>query len=120
MLVRWVPRPFVMALKMKRRMVIGQKQNGSSSICVLNPNQAPQVTYKIPPLPQGKSAIDVFADFIQYLHRCARTYVEETQRRRVVGYLEKPDRICSPSLEWMGRCSTEHDTQSGRQSRINF
>ena len=32
----------------------------------------------ISPLPRGKSAIDVFADFLRYLHRCARTFIEET------------------------------------------
>jgi len=36
------------------------------------------VTHKILPLPRGKAAIDVFADFIRYLHQCARTYIEET------------------------------------------
>ncbi|KAF8802607.1 hypothetical protein BYT27DRAFT_7260910 [Phlegmacium glaucopus] len=36
------------------------------------------VTYKIPPLPQGKTAIDVFADFLRYLHQCTRSFIEET------------------------------------------
>ena len=36
------------------------------------------VTHKIPPLPRGKAAIDIFADFLRYLHQCARTYIEET------------------------------------------
>ena len=36
------------------------------------------VTNKIPPLPRGKSAVDVFADFLRYLHQCARTFIEET------------------------------------------
>jgi hypothetical protein len=36
------------------------------------------VTHQIPPLPQGKSAVDVLADFLRYLHSCARTYIQET------------------------------------------
>ncbi|CAA7260296.1 unnamed protein product [Cyclocybe aegerita] len=39
---------------------------------------AAYVTEKIPPLPPGKAAIDIFADFLRYLHKCARTYIEET------------------------------------------
>jgi len=35
------------------------------------------VTDKIVPLPKRKSAIDVFADFLQYLYKCTRTYIEE-------------------------------------------
>jgi hypothetical protein len=29
-------------------------------------------------LPQGKSAVDVFADFLKYLNQCARNYITET------------------------------------------
>ena len=36
------------------------------------------VSEKIPALPVGKSAVDVFADFLHYLHKCARKYIEET------------------------------------------
>lgn len=36
------------------------------------------VSEKIPPLPRGKSAVDVFADFLRYLHKCAREYIEQT------------------------------------------
>jgi hypothetical protein len=43
------------------------------------------VTNKIPTLPQGKSAIDVFSDFpsLRYLHECARTFIEETHANGV-------------------------------------
>src|SRR6266498_2023499 len=37
------------------------------------------VTEDIPPLPKGKKAVQVFADFLQYLHKCSRKYIEETQ-----------------------------------------
>ncbi|CAA7263131.1 unnamed protein product [Cyclocybe aegerita] len=39
---------------------------------------AAHVSEKIPPLPRGKTAVDVFADFLQYLHKCAQSYIEET------------------------------------------
>ena len=38
---------------------------------------------KLPPLPRGKSAIDVFADFLRYLHQCAQTFIEETHANGV-------------------------------------
>ena len=31
----------------------------------------------LPPLPPGKSAVDVLTDFIKYLFHCAKTYIEE-------------------------------------------
>ena len=31
----------------------------------------------IPPLPAGKSVIQVFADFLRYMFNCARTYISE-------------------------------------------
>ncbi|KAF9047821.1 hypothetical protein BJ165DRAFT_1387797 [Panaeolus papilionaceus] len=31
----------------------------------------------LPPLPPGKTAITLFADFLRYLHSCARSYIEE-------------------------------------------
>ena len=37
------------------------------------------VTKKIPPLPKGKTAVQVFADFLKYLHKCSQKYIEETQ-----------------------------------------
>ena len=43
-----------------------------------NAQSSSYITNKIPPLPRGKSAIDVFADFLRYLHQCARTFIEET------------------------------------------
>jgi hypothetical protein len=29
-------------------------------------------------LPRGKSAIDIFADFLRYLYQCAQGYIQET------------------------------------------
>ena len=31
----------------------------------------------LPPLPSGKSAVDVLADFIKYLFDCSKTYIQE-------------------------------------------
>ncbi|KAG2073742.1 hypothetical protein BDR04DRAFT_1127075 [Suillus decipiens] len=35
----------------------------------------------IPPLPRGKNAVEVLGDFMQYLFRCARRYIEEIHPR---------------------------------------
>ena len=43
-----------------------------------NAQSSGYVTNEIPPLPRGKSAIDVFSDFLRYLHQCARTFIEDT------------------------------------------
>ena len=32
----------------------------------------------IPPLPPNKTVIDVFSDFLRYLHDCARLYIQES------------------------------------------
>ena len=34
--------------------------------------------HKIPPLPKGKSVIDLFTDFMHYLQQCAKTYIKDT------------------------------------------
>ena len=103
MFVRLVLRQFAMASKMMPKTVNGQKQNGKAlhlpSFPIgfsdwkirfkphLRPNTQSsdhvRVANKIPPLPQGKSAIDVFADFLRYLHQCARTFIEETHANGV-------------------------------------
>ncbi|KAF8959252.1 hypothetical protein BDZ97DRAFT_1667388 [Flammula alnicola] len=44
---------------------------------------AAHVTDDIPPLPQGKTAIDVFADFLRYLYECAQMYIEQTHANGV-------------------------------------
>ncbi|KAF8802605.1 hypothetical protein BYT27DRAFT_7260908 [Phlegmacium glaucopus] len=42
-----------------------------------NPSTA-HVASQIPALPRGKTIIELFADFLRYLHQCVRTYIEET------------------------------------------
>jgi hypothetical protein len=32
----------------------------------------------IPPLPPNKAVVEVFSDFLRYLHKCARLYIQET------------------------------------------
>ena len=46
----------------------------------LRPNSAStrEITQKIPPLPPKKKAVDILADFLQYMYACARTYIEES------------------------------------------
>ncbi|KAF8191384.1 hypothetical protein BJ912DRAFT_1098484 [Pholiota molesta] len=39
---------------------------------------AAHVMHDIPLLPKGKTAIDVFVDFLRYLIKCAKIYIEET------------------------------------------
>ena len=36
-----------------------------------------------PPLPPGKTVLNVLADFLSYLFKCARTYIEETDANGV-------------------------------------
>jgi hypothetical protein len=36
------------------------------------------VTHKIPSLPNGKSVIVLFADFMRYLYDCTKTYIQDT------------------------------------------
>ncbi|KAJ3504521.1 hypothetical protein NLJ89_g7891 [Agrocybe chaxingu] len=40
--------------------------------------QAPNELHKIPPLPLGKSVVEVFADFLRYIFACTKTYIQET------------------------------------------
>jgi len=34
--------------------------------------------HEIPPLPKGKSVVDLFADFMRYLYECTETYIQDT------------------------------------------
>ncbi|KAF9442562.1 hypothetical protein P691DRAFT_810428 [Macrolepiota fuliginosa MF-IS2] len=43
-----------------------------------NTRTSASVTEDIPPLPRGKTAVDVFADFLNYMNECARSYIAET------------------------------------------
>lgn len=36
------------------------------------------ITTQLPPLPEGKSVIDVYGDFIRYLYDCVKSYIEQT------------------------------------------
>ena len=82
-------------------MRVGLKQNGAStSLCHLKrvgsaealtsyrfklhlrsrlgPGAGTEMTDKIPPLPPGKTVVEVFADFLVYLLGCASKYIQET------------------------------------------
>ena len=43
----------------------------------LRPKHSTSSNDDLPPLPPGKSAVDVFADFIKYLFQCAKSYIQE-------------------------------------------
>ena len=36
------------------------------------------MTQKLPPLPLNMQAVDILADFLGYMYKCARTYIEES------------------------------------------
>jgi len=46
----------------------------------LRPNTAATrgMTQKLPPLPLNMQAVDILADFLGYMYKCARTYIEES------------------------------------------
>ncbi|KAJ2932548.1 hypothetical protein H1R20_g4563, partial [Candolleomyces eurysporus] len=44
----------------------------------LNDSSDGSITTQLPPLPQGKTVIGVYSDFMKYLHKCARSYIEQT------------------------------------------
>ncbi|KAF8802608.1 hypothetical protein BYT27DRAFT_7196548 [Phlegmacium glaucopus] len=91
------------------------------------------VTHKIPPLPRGKAAIDIFADFLRYLHKCARTYIEETHANGVEMWSSLKDRtdfVLTHPNGWEGaqqgmmrtaavRAGLIPDTEDG-QSHLSF
>ncbi|KAF5332092.1 hypothetical protein D9611_008026 [Ephemerocybe angulata] len=41
-------------------------------------NSTLSITQKIPPLPPGKTIIQVFADYLSYLYTCAQAYIKDT------------------------------------------
>ena len=41
------------------------------------------ISEKRTPLPKGKADIDIFADFLHYLYKCAQKYIEETHANGV-------------------------------------
>ncbi|KAI0750429.1 hypothetical protein C8Q74DRAFT_1394251 [Fomes fomentarius] len=42
------------------------------------PGSTQDITTQIPPLPPGKTVVDVFADFFTYLFNCTRRFISET------------------------------------------
>ncbi|KAF5374600.1 hypothetical protein D9615_008990 [Tricholomella constricta] len=51
------------------------------------------VTHKIPPLPNNKTVLDVFTDFLRYLFKCAQTYIQETHANGADLWASLQDRI---------------------------
>ena len=69
-----------------------------------NAQSSGYVTTRIPPLPPGKSAVDVFADFLRYLHQCARTFIEEAYGAESWHTLERHriEFVCTHPNDWEG------------------
>lgn len=42
-----------------------------------NSQNTAHLTGRIPPLPPGKTAVTLYADFLRYLHKCVQDYIEE-------------------------------------------
>ncbi|KAJ3514774.1 hypothetical protein NLJ89_g2173 [Agrocybe chaxingu] len=92
-----------------------------------------EMNEKIPPLPPGKSAVDVFADFLCYLYKCAKTYIEETEPNGAnlwYSLLHQTDFVLSHPNGWEGGQQGQMrravimagllpDTQSGH-ARLTF
>lgn len=89
------------------------------------------ISDEIPPLPPGKTAVDVFADFLRYMKACAKVYVEETHLGGADFWKSgKEEYILSHPNAWEGAQQTlmrkaavqaglVPDTPDG-QSRISF
>lgn len=90
------------------------------------------VSDDIPPLPPGKTAVDVFADFLRYMKGCAKTYIEETHPVDGLDFWRsgKEEYILSHPNAWEGAQQTlmrraavqaglVPDTPEG-QARISF
>ena len=87
----------------------------------------------IPPLPQNKTVVQVFGDFLRYLYDCTRTYIEETHatgielweslQGQVDFVLTHPNGWEGPQQDQMRRAAIHGglipDTPEGR-SRVQF
>lgn len=85
----------------------------------------------IPPLPPGKTVVQVFADYMVYLFECAKEYITETHGARLWTSLEgdimyvltHPNGWGGPQQERMRQAAITarliSDTDSGR-SRVTF
>jgi len=88
---------------------------------------------EIPPLPRSKTAVQVLVDFLQYLHRCSRLFIEKTHANGATLWQSveaTAEYVLSHPNEWKG--DQQHllretaimaglvpDTEDGR-SRIFF
>ena len=53
-----------------------------------------QLSTSIPPLPLNKTVVEIFADFLAYLLRCASSYIQDTHANGVKLWASVKDRIC--------------------------
>ncbi|KDR67667.1 hypothetical protein GALMADRAFT_257920 [Galerina marginata CBS 339.88] len=73
----------------------------------LRPTSAPgaDVTPKLPPLPPNKTVIDVYADFLRYMQRCAKDYIIDAHGSELWTSVEKDriDYVLSHPNGWEGK-----------------
>ncbi|KAF9480732.1 hypothetical protein BDN70DRAFT_832251 [Pholiota conissans] len=65
---------------------------------------------KIPPLPPNKTAVEVFADFLTYLHECAGSYIQDAYPNGVALWASVKDEIdfvLSHPNGWEGKQQAE-------------
>ncbi|KAH0588423.1 hypothetical protein H2248_004272 [Termitomyces sp. 'cryptogamus'] len=96
-------------------------------------NVSTSIAQKIPPLPKGKTVLDVLSDFLGYLYKCARSYVEETHANGVhlwTSFQDHIEFILTHPNGWEGaqqsqmrkaatRAGLIPDTEEGR-SHVHF
>ncbi|KAG5644294.1 hypothetical protein DXG03_008712 [Asterophora parasitica] len=96
-------------------------------------DESASVTHKIPPLPKNKTVLDVFADFLSYLYKCARTYIHETHANGPdlwASFQNRIEFVLTHPNGWEGaqqakmrsaavRAGLVPDTREGR-SRVHF
>ena len=62
----------------------------------------------IPALPRNKSAVQVLGDFMEYLYKCARTYIQDTHSAELWRSVEKDiDFVLTHPNGWGGAQQTQ-------------
>lgn len=52
------------------------------------------ISSQIPPLPPNKSIVEVFADFLSYMLKCASAYIQDTHANRPDLWDSVKDDVC--------------------------
>jgi hypothetical protein len=59
----------------------------------IGPRAGKEVSDEIPPLPLNKTVVEVFADFLAYLFKCASSYIQETHANGATLWASVKDEI---------------------------